>query len=104
MQLLSEDDREISERERYRVFEIRDRSSSMTQWRSLCLGEQGAHVGSLDDNAAMSLSWDHPLGTSGEEHWPQNMLLYDQPRLCDAPNLCCYQGGGVNPTVCVFRS
>ena len=68
-------------RERYRVFEIRDRSSSMIQWRSVL----GAHVASLADNAVMSLSWDHPLGTSGEEHWPQNMLLYDQPH-------CCYGG------------
>ena len=78
-------------RERYRVFEIRDRSSSMIQWRSV----SGAHVVSLADNAVMLLSWDHPLGTSGEEHWPQNMLLYDHPqRLSDEPNHCYYQAGG----------
>lgn len=50
---------------------------------------------SLADNAVMSLSADHPLGTSGEEHWPQNMLLYDHPqRLGDEPNHCYYQAGG----------
>ena len=66
---------------------------------ALCVSGSRAHVGSPDDNAVMSLSRDHPLGTSGEEHWPQNMLLYDQPQLCEAPHHCCYQGGGVSLTV-----
>ena len=42
--------------------------------------EHWAHVGSLDDNVVMSLSRDHPLGTSREEHWSQNMLLCDHPQ------------------------